>query len=921
MIKEEAKQKIAELVDKCQSLASKKYTEEATKQGFILPLFKALGWNTEDSIDEVVPEEKASNGRVDYAFKINGVSQFFLEAKSLKQDINDPDYIKQVTDYAYYKGVTWAVLTNFAELRILNAQEHKPFINLSCAQYISDFEDLWLLSREAFEQSLLIQKATKYGALTPPTPIEHLLYRDLRQWRGELSGQLQGHNKDLSRSQIDEIIQKFFNRLIFIRTCEDRGIENKEVLEAVRQWEKAGYKGELIDTVKSIFQQYIAWYDSELFSKHLVDTDKVFIEAQTVENVLRGMTKYPFDLIDADVLGAVYEQYLGFVAVENKESAGQLKLGIVDDTTYKVVDKKKYRKEQGIYYTPKFITDYIVKETVGLFLKERSYNEVRNIKILDPACGSGSFLIRAYDELLNYHAEQKSKPVHDLDQWERLPVLTGNIFGVDLDMQAVEVARLNLLLRSLSKRVILEPLANNIKQGNSLISGTEEELKGYFGKNWREKNSFNWEQEFKDIMANGGFDVVIGNPPWGGDIDEDLGYFHARYPATTQEHTDSFKLFIEANLRLVRNGGLVSMIVPNTLLRQRRLRDARSVLLQNQILDLVDLGEDVFKGVIAPSCIFVVRKGKPADGHRVVTTDLSRLPVETKIDSLRHAKIGSEYEQRVFLDNADLEFVSIPKKYTVPVIPMGDLDEIACKDAGINYQRVDVGMQEKGKSDLANRLLYEGKRQRKLDKMYWKGADIDRYWIAESTSQYCRPDFDGFIRPNEVVRLNEDVYSFVPKILLRQTADHIIATIDYRGVWFGRSIIAILPTPKSAYKVEYFLGLLNSRYFEWLYHKLVHETHRVFAQVKLSKIKQLPIRTIVFSNPADRKRHGGLVSAVERMLELNKQLAPVSDTYGYEREALLKEIEKTDKEIDNLVYDLYGLTEEERKIVEGEVAK
>src|SRR3990172_5765151 len=345
--KDEAKQKIAELVAKYESLSSKKLNEEATKQGFILPLFKALGWNVEDSANEVVPEEKASKGRVDYAFKLHGVSQFYLEAKSIQQDINDPDFLKQVTDYAYYKGVTWAVLTNFKELRMLNAQEHKPFIDMGYSQYLSDFEDLWLLSREAIEQGLLIKKvATKYGALTPPPPIEQLLYRDLRAWRADLSSQLRGHNKGISRTLADELILKFLNRLIFIRTCEDRDIENKKVLEAVRQWEKAGYKGELLDVVKAIFQEYEGWYDSDLFSKHTIDTEKVIIENNTVDNILKGMAKYRFDLIDADMLGAVYEQYLGSVAVENKEASGQqLSMSMLDTATYKVVDKKRYRKE------------------------------------------------------------------------------------------------------------------------------------------------------------------------------------------------------------------------------------------------------------------------------------------------------------------------------------------------------------------------------------------------------------------------------------------------------------------------------------------------------------------------------------------------------------------------------------------------
>ena len=200
--------------------------------------------------------------------------------------------------------------------------------------------------------------------------------------------------------------------------------------------------------------------------------------------------------------------------------------------------------------------------------------------------------------------------------------------------------------------------------------------------------------------------------------------------------------------------------------------------------------------------------------------------------------------------------------------------------------------------------------------MYWKGSDIDRYWIAETTERFCRPNYQDFIHANEVVHLSAKVYNTTPKILFRQTADHIIATIDYQGVWFGRSIIAVVPARKSDHRTEYFLGLLNSRYFDWLYRGLVQETGRVFAQVKLSKAKQLPIRPINFSDPADVARHDRMVSLVERMLELHKRLA--SARASADREMYQRQIEATDRQIDALVYELYGLTEDEIKIVEGE---
>ena len=522
---EQARREIADLVAKYQNLtpaAIGKYTEADTRRIFVMPLFSALGWDVY-SREEVAEEVKAGTGRVDYVFKLRSVSQFYLEAKALRAELTRPEYIKQAITYAYNRGITWAVLTDFERLQIHNAQTGRCCLNLSYATYLKDFDDLWLLSRESLETNALNEWAEKYGILPPRLGVEQRLFNQLRHWREELFTQLHRYNPDLPFSQIDEVIQRLFNRLIFIRTCEDRGIEDRVLLGAVHEWRSRARREELIEWLRRIFRDFDGYYDSDLFALHLID--EVFIESRTIERIINGlyeipsgMASYDFSLIDVDVLGAVYEQYLGHVATVVKQRAQEaqvrMDLGFPSDPTVELTAKKQRRKEHGIYYTPRFITDYIVKETVGRFLKERSHNEILNIRILDPACGSGSFLIRAYDELLNYHAYRSGKPVTELDQWERLPILIKNIFGVDLDMQAVEIARLNLLLRSLAKRETLPSLADNIRQGNSLISGTEEELRSYFGDNWREKKPFNWEQEFEDIMVDGAFDVIIGNPPY-----------------------------------------------------------------------------------------------------------------------------------------------------------------------------------------------------------------------------------------------------------------------------------------------------------------------------------------------------------------------------------------------------------------------
>lgn len=240
--KEEARESIAKLVAQFEGrgVAARRLNEANTKKDYIEPLFSHLGWNVYDSA-EVAAEERASGGRVDYAFKLHGVSQFYLEAKPPRADLNSPQYAKQAITYAYNKGVTWAVLTDFEELKLFNAQTGRLALNLSRQDYISRFDDLWLLSRESLENKALHEWAHRYGHLPPALGIEQRLYNQLRDWREELYTQLYHYNRHLSFVQIDEVIQRLFNRLIFIRTCEDRGIEEKELLSAVHDWRNRGH--------------------------------------------------------------------------------------------------------------------------------------------------------------------------------------------------------------------------------------------------------------------------------------------------------------------------------------------------------------------------------------------------------------------------------------------------------------------------------------------------------------------------------------------------------------------------------------------------------------------------------------------------------------------------------------------------------
>jgi len=287
--KEEAKQKIAELVEKYQKLTAKDikgFNEAATKQGFIEPMFRALGWDFENT-NEVSPEDNTSNGRVDYAFKLHGVSQFYVEAKSFKEDVNDPKHIKQAVSYAYNKGVTWAILTNFQSLRVFNAQKTEPFVSIDCTKYETDFERLWLLSRESLSSGLLNQEAVKWGVLPVPIPVEKHLFTQMRVWREQLFNQIFRYNEKLGLKpeQVDGFVQKLFNRLIFIRTAEDRGIEDKGLLALLHQWKTAGAKGDLLNALRQLFIEYDDYYDSELFDqklRHILDNPEISMESEVI---------------------------------------------------------------------------------------------------------------------------------------------------------------------------------------------------------------------------------------------------------------------------------------------------------------------------------------------------------------------------------------------------------------------------------------------------------------------------------------------------------------------------------------------------------------------------------------------------------------------------------------------------------------
>jgi len=989
---------IGRLAERYRALTPQKrrhHNEAQTRKDFIDPLFASLGWDVRGvERNEVDVETHVSGGRADYAFKVEGVVRFYLEAKKLEDDLYNPEYAKQVMTYAYNKGVPWAVLCNFARLQVFNAEwetddlNRARFLDLSWQDYARADSPLLLLSREAFLGGELDRRAQTYGGMRPRQPVEKSLYAQMRHWRERLFNEIARMGPDLALDQVDEVIERLLNRLIFIRNCEDRRVEAAELRGALHQWQRPGRRAGLTEAVRAIFASFDATFDSDLFAFHLVD--QLLASGTQLEDALgeivaglyappRSLAAYDFSVIDGDVLGQVYEQYLGHVAQVVKEVAAkresQLALGI-EVPRIQLEAKRQRRKERGIYYTPKWVVDYIVRQTVGRYLEERTYNDVLNVKILDPACGSGSFLIRAFDVLLEHHARVRGKAAGELDQYERLPILTANIFGVDLDQRAVDFARLNLLLRAVARRELLPSLERNIMRGNSLISGSEQELRPYFGDGWGEKQPFDWKREFPTIMQRGGFDIVIGNPPYVRiqTLPRDEAEYYRERFWTAHGAFDLYVLFVEQGLRLLREGGCLGFITSGKFLKAeygKRLCQHISSTAEVQAVVELSAHSDVFGESTSYPVIVVVRKGKGMQPFRY-----------TFVSPEVQLATGQALAALASSDGRDVRQTAVTEGVWPP--PAGEAEAVMRKMEGAGprlenvsrnvFQGLVTGADkvytvlkraEAGRGRLvvnSRATLGEHTLEADLLKPLVSGKAVSRYRVRLSSENLLFPydiagDTASLISPDAFARRyplawtylranrhllesreggkwqHEKWYAYArtqnlalhdkPKLAIPRLVYHLEAAYDSSGVWYLDNVDVgglILKEPTDT-KYKFVLGLLNSRLLDFYFRQISAPFRGDYRSANRQFIAPLPIKRVDPNNPAECKLHDDLVALVQRMLALHERLAAGGGVQDEERGQIEREIERTDREIDELVYDLYGLTQEERRLVEGEMRR
>jgi type I restriction-modification system DNA methylase subunit/predicted type IV restriction endonuclease len=620
------------------------YKEERVRVEFIDPFFEALGWDVrnvrgyaepyKDVVHEDAIKVSGATKAPDYCFRVGGVRKFFLEAKKpsvpVKGEVG-PAY--QLRRYAWSARLPLSILTDFEEFAVYDCRQRPQptdkasvgrVLYLTYEEYLERLDEIYsIFAREAVLKGSFDRyvEDTRGKRGTGAVDVEFL--KEIEGWRDELARNLALRNPQLSVYELNFAVQRTIDRIIFLRMCEDRGIEGYGALLGLT----AG--PHIYARLGELYREADQKYDSDLFDFQADKLTKALsIDDRTLKPILSGLyypdSPYEFSVLPPEILGQVYEQFLGKV------------IRLTPGHRAKVEEKPEVKKAGGVYYTPAYIVEYIVGQTVGRLIEGKTPQQISKLHILDPACGSGRFLLGAYQRLLDYHrqwyeehdpqqlARAKRPPIYRgpggewrLTRGEKKRILLNNIYGVDIDRQAVEVTKLSLLLKVLEgenqetlgqqlrlwRERALPDLGENVKCGNSLIGPDyfagqllpdEEEL--------RRVNPFDWEKEFPEVMKAGGFDVVVGNPPYlriqglQEHYGDQIGYLTRHFESAVKRF-DLYLLFAERGFTLLRRQGRLGFICPHKFLNSDFGSGFRAFLVDNSALScFISLGNNLVFG-------------------------------------------------------------------------------------------------------------------------------------------------------------------------------------------------------------------------------------------------------------------------------------------------------------------------------------
>lgn len=972
--------------------------EEQFQEGFLRELFvKILGYtlNPDENYDLTTELKNEKNSRkCDGAILKDGRALAVIELKGT--DTTDLD---KVNDQAFnYKnnqsGCIYVITSNFEKLRffIHNAVEHIEFNLFDLSP--DDFNLLYLcLSKDNLMDG--VAERLKRDSLVAEKAITKKLYKDYSDFKSELWAEIKNETSIGDQLLLYKKTQKLLDRFLFILFSEDSGLlPPNTILSEVKRWSKL----EELDAYKplyEVFKQYFNYinegkksksgsdeifpYNGGLF-KPDVTLDSLKISDDVLKRNVLKLTEYDFNSeVDVNILGHIFENSLNEIDVVKANISGKkLDTGI------------SKRKKDGVFYTPKFITKYIVDNSLGrlcknkkidLDIKDHDYHKdikgrrkdtLRALKekleqyrswllkltICDPACGSGAFLNQALEFLIEEHKyvdELESKLFGSGFVFQHVSdhILENNLYGVDINEESIEIAKLSLWLRTAQKGRKLTSLTNNIKCGNTLISNRKVDP----------IHAFDWDKEFPVVMKAGGFDVIIGNPPYGILIDEDHETFYGDNFPNTSYKKNLYILFLERMTQLF-SRGVVHFIIPKSLLFNTYFETIRSHLILNaNINEIYAITEEVFEGADVGSSVLIQFE---LTENRDIENHVKLISVDKCLDFIEEKnQIKNELPQSYFLNipNIEISIFSLEMKSVLAKLNLlsSIKDHYELKN-GLNPGNIKHILISENKETDKHKPITWGREISKYHVSY--GGDFINYdeGIRDKVSLADIKSKKGMKKQEKIdfALRSQDVFER-KKIIVRKTGDSLIADIDESGLYFDTLVHGIYQSSED-YPLEALLPIINSPISTYFYRCLHDIKGKAFAKISLDNLGAFPIPDLGSETVSQlagftnliRKYKSELESKKAQFIELiiseygiekvstkleqwymldwkdfSKEVKGVSKISLEQKSELLALFNKKKNEcisfvdqlsislnkVDQLILDIYGLTENEKKFV------
>ena len=787
--------------------------------------------------------------------------------------------VEQAFNYApkYGKNCQWVIVSNYKEIRLYRSNDMTEYQVFFLEKLKDDLEFkkfIYILSFYALvgtekKKAKTIELSEEYQK--NQAEIEKKFYNEYKAIRLHIFENMRKNNPAVNENTIIEKVQKLLDRFLFICFCEDKGLLPNEIF--YKTLEKGKNFGDVFEVFKMLCnwinlgnpRENISHFNGGLFKNDDV-LESLYVDNEVFEE-MKKISEYDFDSeLNENILGHIFEQSISDIEDLKKELNGE------------EFDKKKgKRKKDGIFYTPKYITKYIVENSIKNWLDdkrkelgedklpelseadfeikysskksdERIYSKnykkhiefwtkyreaVKNIKIVDPACGSGAFLITAFEYLLNYNNYLNDK-IFDLTGTKDLfsdttrEILQNNIFGVDLNKESVEITKLSLWLKTADKNKTLATLENNIKCGNSLIDDVE--IAGEL--------AFDWEKEFPQVFKNGGFDVVVGNPPYV-DIKSlnpiEVKYYFKRF-LTTENRVNLYSIFIEKGIEILSKNGILSFINPNSMLVNDSYTKLRNLIF-SKITHIVKLPDNIFEEAKVETIIFEIKNSenkinlvnviKYNKNEKITSIDENKAIIIYKSDwntKEKHFNIYISKREKEILDKIENESLK--------------LENIADFTLGITPYDKYRGHDE---DTIKKRLFHSDTKIDSTYKPLITGENIQRYFIDNKIKEYIKyGEWLGAKR--------EERFFNEPRILIRQIISgkppRIYAGYTEESLYFTQIGFGIISKNKSISN-KYILVILNSLLINF-YHKYMYLDLEkdLFQKILIANCKKLPIKEI-----------------------------------------------------------------------------